>query len=113
LASQNLTFSEFFDKVNQIYGVNDFKIPVPGYILNTLGAAGNLYNCISTKKTKLNLTNSKQLSNKSYFSGKKAERVLGLQRNSIDQAIKDAIGWFISNNYIKPDLHDFGLRHAS
>jgi dihydroflavonol-4-reductase len=114
LASQNLTFAELFDKVNQIYGCKKRMIPIPGYILNTLGLAGNLYNSVSTNKIALNLTNSRQLTNTSFFSGTKAERVLGLTRNTIDNAIKDAIDWFSANNYIKQTaFYEHHLKFAS
>ena len=101
LASQNLTFTELFDKINRIYGKNGFKIIMPGFIINTLGLTGNIISFLTHKNVKLNYSNTRQMTYKSYFQGAKAARVLGLPQEPVDKAIHDAIEWFANNNYIK------------
>jgi dihydroflavonol-4-reductase len=101
LASQNLTFAEFFEKVNKIYGKADYKISVPGVIMNAIGLTSSFISYLSHQDLKLNYSNLRQLTMESYFSGAKAVRVLGLPQRSVDVAIHDAIEWFAENNYIK------------
>jgi len=101
LASENLTFSEIYEKVNRISGKPGFKIVVPRLILNTMGLAGNFIRMMSNKKVRLNFSNSRQLSCQCYFSASKAVRFLRLPQHPVDQAIHDAIEWFVLNNYIQ------------
>jgi dihydroflavonol-4-reductase len=101
LASQNLTFTELFEKVIRICGKTENIISIPGFILNTLGLSGSLFNYLTHQSLKLNFTNSRQLSMESYFSAAKAVRVLGLPQSSVDRAIYDTIKWLIENNYVR------------
>jgi dihydroflavonol-4-reductase len=103
LASQNLTYASFFDKINLISGKPDSKIFIPGFILNMIGLTGSIIGYLTKQNFKLNYTVSRQLSREVYYSGAKAVRVLGLPQRSVDNAIYDAIEWFARNNYLKMD----------
>ena len=113
LASQNLTFAELFEKVYRIYGKADRKISVPGFIMNTLGLTGSFISYLTHQDLKMNYSNLRQLTMKSYFSGAKAVRVLGLPQRSVDMAIHDAIEWFADNNYIKMNASAESLLNAA
>ncbi len=104
LASQNLTFAELYEKVIRIYGKNDHKISVPGFILHAIGLTGSFINYLTHNDFKMNYSNLRQLTMESYFSGAKAVRTLGLSQNPVDKAIHDAIEWFADNSYIKMSL---------
>ena len=105
LASENLTFSEFFQKVKRIYGKPGFNIIIPGALLNGAGLIGNAFQVIAHQPIPLNYTNTRQLANESYFSGNKAVRALELPQRPVDEAIIDAIAWFAANGYLLPGIN--------
>lgn len=102
LASENLTFADFFGKVNRIYGRHGVRIMIPGGLLNGAGALGNAFQAITHHEIPLNLVNTRQLATPAYFSARKAERVLGLRHRPIDDAISSAIDWFVKNGFLQP-----------
>ena len=104
LASENVTFADFFERVNRIYGRKGMRIMVPGGVIRFAGLAGNVYQTLANHDVDLNLVNARQLATESYFSAKKAVRVLGLPQRPIDDAIRAAIEWFVSNGYLQPQL---------
>jgi dihydroflavonol-4-reductase len=104
LASENLSFAQFFSRVCRISEKNGFNIVVPGGLLNCAGLLGNAINAITTYDIPLNLVNSRQLANISYFSGDKAVRELNLPQRPVDDGIRDAISWFVANKFLEPGL---------
>lgn len=104
LASENLSFAGLYEKINQIYGRPGFRIMLPGVVFRMAGLAGNLIRSFTHQDTALNLVNCRQLAMDSYFSASKAVRALGLPQRSIDEAIRDAIAWFIANGFLQPYL---------
>jgi dihydroflavonol-4-reductase len=102
LASENLSFMDFYEKVNRIYGSNGFRVPVPGPFLKGAGLLGNIFRAFSGHDVPLNLVNARQLTMESYFSAAKAVRVLNLPQRPVDEAIRDAISWFVANGYLAP-----------
>ena len=113
LASQNLAFAEFYDKVNSIYGKTGSVISIPGFMLNTLGLTGNFISFLTQKNVTLKYSNSRQLTCESYFSGAKAARFLDLPQFPLDIAIRDALAWFTNNNYIKLNALQESLINAA
>jgi dihydroflavonol-4-reductase len=100
LASENLRFSALFEKINAVFGNTHWKIRVPGSILKCAGLAGNAWRALTRAQVPLTYSNSRQLAVEAYFSGEKALRELGLSVRPIDEAIRDAITWFILNGYL-------------
>ncbi len=94
LASENLTFAEFFSRIRKVCQTDGIEVPVPGFILNGLGLAGSWVGKFSGRPALLNLSNSKQLTNHSYFSGVKAVRELGLVQRPVDDAIRLMLAWY-------------------
>ena len=64
---------------------------------------GNAIQALTSQDIALNLVNTRQLANESYFSADKAVRALDLPQRPIDFAIRDAIAWFVANNYLQPN----------
>ena len=104
LASENLSFAGFFVIVNFIYGNVGVRIVVPGGLLKGAGLLGNAFQAITNHEIPLNLVNTRQLATESYFSANKAVRALGLPQRPVDDAIRAAINWFVSNGYLQPSL---------
>jgi dihydroflavonol-4-reductase len=114
LGSENLSFFELFGKVNRISGRPGVRISVPGTILRGAGLIGNAIRSLTGNEVPLNFCHSRQLALESCFCSEKAVRVLGLRQNPIDNAIRDAIGWFYDNGYLDEVLIEFPvLQHAA
>jgi dihydroflavonol-4-reductase len=103
LASDNLTFSGFFEKVNRIYGRSGMRILIPGGLINCAGLIGNIFQAMTNQDIALNLVNTRQLTNESYFSANKAVRALELPQRPVEEALRDAIAWFVANKYLAPN----------
>ena len=104
LAGENISFKNFFKKVNRIYGKAGLTMKIPGILINSAGLAGNAIQALTSQNVQLNFTNSRQLTNESYFSASKAIRFLDLRQRTIDEAIRAAITWFAANGYIVPEI---------
>ncbi|MFO7613123.1 MAG: NAD-dependent epimerase/dehydratase family protein [Bacteroidales bacterium] len=102
LAGENITFENFYEKVNRIYGRPGIIMKIPGIFLYSAGLAGNAIQALTSRSVPLNFSNSRQLTNESYFSASKAIRFLDLRQRPVDEAIRDAITWFAANGYILP-----------
>jgi dihydroflavonol-4-reductase len=102
LASENLSFADFYRKVNRNYGRDGFRIMVPDILVKSVGLIGNAVSTIMKQDLEWNYVNASQMTCESYFSAKKAIRSLNLPQHPVEQAIRDAIDWFIANQYLAP-----------
>jgi len=101
LANENLTYKKFFSILNTVTGERPKSLTLPGWLLKTIGTGGTLFEKIVRKPAPLNLVNARLLNLGNYYSGKKAVEALDLPQNPIEDAIREAIGWFRDNNYLK------------
>lgn len=97
LAQENLSYKEFFMKVNKITDQNPVMIPIPNTILKILGWIGDGLRKLNIK-TNLCSPNMKALQICNYYSNQKSVNELGIKYQSIDKAIKDAVQYFTKNN---------------
>ena len=97
LANENLSYKEFFEKVNTITNQNPVMIAIPNRILSFLGLMGDGLRKLKIK-TNLSTSNMKALQICNYYSNKKSLEELGVQYQSVDKAIEDAVQYFIKNN---------------
>ncbi|MFS4473165.1 NAD-dependent epimerase/dehydratase family protein [Chryseobacterium sp. T20] len=96
LANENLSYREFFKKVNRITRQNPIMIPIPNKLLSFLGLMGDGLRKLKIK-TDLSSTNMKALQIFNYYSHQKSIEELGVQYQSIDKAIEDAVQYFTEN----------------
>lgn len=94
LANENLTFREFYDKLDRVDTQKPVRIKVPVPVLRGAGWAGTVFETITGKPAPLNNVNAKLLTVGNYYSGEKAVTELGLPRTPIEKAISDALAWF-------------------
>ncbi|WP_276875805.1 NAD-dependent epimerase/dehydratase family protein [Chryseobacterium joostei] len=94
LASENLSYRDFFKKVNRITGQNPMMIPIPNRALSLLGLIGDGLRMLKVK-TGLSTSNMNALQICNYYSNQKSVEKLGIQYQSIDNAIEDAVQYFI------------------
>lgn len=93
LSGENLTYYEFFRKLNVAACQNPLMIKIPPFILIGIGKIGELLRGIGIK-TNLSLVNMKILCINNFYSNQKSVNELGMSYHPIDQAITDALNYF-------------------
>ncbi|ATN05569.1 dihydroflavonol 4-reductase [Chryseobacterium indologenes] len=93
LANENLTYKDFFRKINNISGQRPVMIPIPDSVLDLLGWMGDRLRKANIK-TNLSAHNMKALQIHNYYSGQKSVKELGVRYQPVDKAIHDAIDYF-------------------
>lgn len=94
LANENLCYKEFFKKINRITNQTPLMIPIPNVFLSFLGLVGDCLKMLKIK-TDLSTSNMKALKICNYYSNQKSVEQLGIHYQSIDNAIEDAVQYFI------------------
>ncbi|SHF97643.1 NAD-dependent epimerase/dehydratase family protein [Chryseobacterium vrystaatense] len=101
LANENLTYKEFFGKINTITGHQSFMIPIPNSGLVVLGIIGDCLRKLNIK-TSLSSSNMKALRINNFYSNRKSSEELGIRYQPVDKAVEDAIRFFErENNEVK------------
>lgn len=95
LASENLTYKQFFEKLNTNSLKKPLLIKIPSFLLMIIGVFGNLLKTLGINN-EITLTNMKILCVKNYYSNLKIKNELNIEFNPIDNAITNAIDWFKS-----------------
>ncbi len=93
LANENLTYVEFFKKLNQVANQDSTLIRIPGPILMIGGYLGDLLRMLRIK-TSLSSTNMKILCVNNYYSNAKSKRELEIEYKPVDLSIRDALDYF-------------------
>lgn len=99
LANENLSYSEFYRKMEQVSAKKQRQIFFNNRLLLTAGIFGKIFSYVGYK-TDLNPVNARILCEGNYFTGSKAVNELGLPQTPVDKAINDAIEWFGRNGYL-------------
>ncbi len=95
LANENITYLDFFKKINTYTYQSPIMIKVPKIILLIMGYLGDLLRLFNFK-TNLSTINMKALCIQNYYSNKKSIKHLDLNYQPIENAIADAIQYFSS-----------------
>ncbi len=103
LASENLTFKAFFQKLSAVTGNNPVYVKIPRSILSALGVFGSFLRFLGIR-TALSAVNMRILSVHNYYSNKKSCNELGLRLSSVEQAIADAVNWFTEKGMLKKKI---------
>ncbi|WP_196885312.1 NAD-dependent epimerase/dehydratase family protein [Aureivirga sp. CE67] len=93
LANENLTYKQFFQKLNKTTKQNPIMIRVPKGILLGVGYFGNVLRFFKLK-TGINSTNMKSLCIENFYSNQKSKEALNLEYQPIENAIQDAVEFF-------------------
>lgn len=97
LANENISYKDFFEKINRITHQKPVMLPIPNNVLSLLGWAGDALRKLKIK-TSLSTSNMKALQICNYYSNQKSIEDLGIQYQSIDKAIKEAVQFFENKN---------------
>lgn len=93
IANENLSYAEFFKKLNHITNQNPIMIKIPELLLITLGYFGDFLRVLHFK-TSISSVNMKILCVKNFYSNDKSITALNIKYQPVDYAIKDAIDYF-------------------
>ena len=93
IGNENLSFNQFFSKLNLITNQKPIMIKVPKWLLITVGSFCNLLKLIHVP-TNISLTNIQMLCINNYYDNKKSKQKLNMNYTSIDRGIKEAINYF-------------------
>jgi nucleoside-diphosphate-sugar epimerase len=96
VANENLTYSEFYKKLNNISNQSPIMIKIPKLVLITLGYLGDILRYFKFK-TAISSINMKALCIENFYSNNKSKAALGIEYQSIEHAINDAISYFKEN----------------
>jgi len=94
LANENLTYREFYNKLNVVADHHPIMVELPDVFIRSAGAIGSMVQKIINKPLSLNSVNAKLLVIGNYYSAKKAVEGLNLPQTPIEEAILEAIGWW-------------------
>lgn len=95
LAGENLTYKQFFERLNAYSLKRPLFIKIPSALLMMIGVFGNILKKLGVEN-EYTLTNMKILCVKNYYSNLKTKNELNIKFNSIDNAITDTVSWFKS-----------------
>jgi dihydroflavonol-4-reductase len=101
LTNENLSYKEFYKKLEQVSGYNSLKILIPSFALKLIGLMNSALNKLRKNPLQLNFTNALLLTMGKYYSSRKAVKEIDLPQTSIEVAIEDALDWFGKNGYLK------------
>lgn len=93
LAGENLSYRDFYMKLNGIADQKPIMVQLPRWLLKGLGIFGELLRSLGVKSN-LSRVNMKILCTGNYYSNQKSITQLGMQYRPLDEAITDALSYF-------------------
>ncbi len=112
LGRQNCSLTEIFDLLASLTGVPPPRRRVP-YSLAWLGAlAMEGAARLSGTPPRVSLTAVRMAKKHMYFSSEKAVRELGLPQTPVEQALRNAVEWFVAHSYVPPPPEVGGVSGA-
>jgi len=102
LGCENHSLAEIFALLERITGIRAPRLHVP-HALVTLVALGNEALARATgRPPRVPLTGVRMARKRMYFSADKAVRELTLPQTPVEQALRDAVDWFVGHGYAPP-----------
>jgi len=93
LANENLTYKEFFTKMNTVAGQKPIMIKAPRLLIFKIGLIGDILRTFGIR-TNSSSVNVKILNLKTFYSNRKSIEQLNIQYRPIESALKEAISYF-------------------
>jgi dihydroflavonol-4-reductase len=104
LANKNLSYFEFFEKLNLIANQNPIMIKIPKPVLIGLGYLGDAIRLLKIK-TSISSTNMRALCIDNFYSNEKSIQELGINYRHTEVAINDALKYFESKTKFNKTIH--------
>lgn len=100
LVNENLTYGEFFNKVNILTRQKPLMIKIPGFMLMLLGYGGDVIRLLGIP-TSISSVNMRILCVKNFYSNQKSLKELGMVYHPIDIAISEAVKYFREEKFVR------------
>ena len=93
LVNENLTYLQFFRKLNTLTSQNPVMIKIPKQVLLVIGYGGDLLRMLGIK-TSISSVNMRILCIDNFYSNRKSIEELGMRYQPVETAILDAVRYF-------------------
>jgi dihydroflavonol-4-reductase len=100
LGNRNLTLQEILAYLSQITGLPEPRGSLPAWIPLTAAWIDECVLAPLGKRPSVPLAGVKMAKQKMFYDASKAVQELGLPQTEIDLALRDAVDWFISHDYV-------------
>jgi dihydroflavonol-4-reductase len=100
LGNQNHSLTAIFEMLADITGLPAPGFRVPYGVIWLVALAMEGVARLTRKPPRVPLTGVRMAKKHMYFSAEKAVRELGLPQISVEQALRDAVEWFVSHGYV-------------
>lgn len=97
LVNENLTYKEFYSKLNDLTHQNSLMIKIPRFILMLLGYGGDILRRLGIPLN-ISSVNMMTLCVKNFYSNQKSVQELGMDYQPVENAISDALIYFRLTN---------------
>jgi dihydroflavonol-4-reductase len=99
--NENLSFGEFFKKIEHVTGKRFRMFQVPNFVLYLFGILNSTYARLTGKPPQISYTMARLAACGQYYSSKKAQAELNMPQTPIEDAIQQCLNWFFENGYLK------------
>jgi dihydroflavonol-4-reductase len=99
LGHRNFSLTEIFEMLARITGLAAPRFRVPYPLIWCVALANEAHALITRRPPRVPLTGVRMARKHMYFSAEKAVRELGLPQTPVDQAIRDAVEWFVMHGH--------------
>lgn len=104
LGHQNVSLKNMLEMLSEITGLPAPKNTVPLWLPLTVAWIDENVLATLGKMPSIPLDGVKMSAHPMYYDASKAVRELGLPQSPIQQALKDAVDWFIEHGYVQPHI---------
>jgi dihydroflavonol-4-reductase len=102
LGAENLSLSEIFRTLERITGIHAPRVRMPYGLVYLVALASEGLAHATGHPPRVPLTGVRMARKHMYFSADKAVRELGLFQQPVEQALRDAVDWFVDYGYAPP-----------
>jgi len=99
LGNRNCSLTELFGLLATLTGLAAPRFRVPYRLIWLVALANEGWARMTRRPPRVPLTGVRMARKRMYFSAEKAIRELGLPQTPVDQALRDAVEWFVANGY--------------
>jgi len=102
LGGENHSLTEVFHVLEGITGIRAPRLRAPHALVHMVALASEALACATGHPPRVPLTGARLARKHMYFSPEKAVRELGLFQTPVEQALRDAVDWFVVHGYAPP-----------
>ena len=99
LGAENRSLSEIFRLLERITGIRAPRVRIPHRFALGLALANEALARVTRRPPRVPLAGVRMARKRMYFSADKAVRELGLRQRPAEQALRDAVDWFVDHGY--------------